>query len=113
MQADSEGKAPPRRRQLTAEEYVAGVRASDVAILARTLTLIESSSARHQPLAEEVLTRLLPYTGQSVRIGITGAPGVGKSTFIEVFGLHLVSRGLRVAVLAVDPSSGISGGSIL
>jgi LAO/AO transport system kinase len=98
---------------LTAEEYVAGVRAADVAILARTLTLIESSSPRHQPLAEEVLTRLLPHTGQSVRIGITGIPGVGKSTFIEAFGLHLVSRGLRVAVLAVDPSSGISGGSIL
>jgi LAO/AO transport system kinase len=89
------------------------VRAGDVAILARTLTLIESSSPRHQPLAEEVLTRLLPYTGQSVRIGITGVPGVGKSTFIESFGLHLVHHGLRVAVLAVDPSSGISGGSIL
>jgi LAO/AO transport system kinase len=84
-----------------------------VAILARALTLIESSSPRHQPLAEEVLTQLLPYTGQAVRIGITGVPGVGKSTFIEAFGLHLVHRGLRVAVLAVDPSSGISGGSIL
>jgi LAO/AO transport system kinase len=113
MQADSEGRPVPRRRQLTAEEYVAGVRARDVAILARTLTLIESSSPRHQPLAEEILTRLLPYTGQSVRIGITGVPGVGKSTFIEAFGLHLVGRGLRVAVLTVDPSSGISGGSIL
>src|SRR5947209_8874268 len=112
MQAESGGKAP-RRRQLTAEEYVAGVRAGDVAVLARALTLIESSSPRHQPLAEEVLTRLLPDTGQSVRIGITGVPGVGKSTFIEAFGLHLVGRGLRVAVLAVDPSSGISGGSIL
>jgi LAO/AO transport system kinase len=113
MQADSEKRAVPRRRQLTAEEYVAGVRAGDVAILARTLTLIESSSPRHQPLAEEVLTALLPYTGQSVRIGVTGVPGVGKSTFIEALGLHLVSQGLRVAVLAVDPSSGISGGSIL
>jgi LAO/AO transport system kinase len=113
MPADSDGKAIPRRRQLTAEEYVAGVRAGNVAILARTLTLIESSSPRHQPLAEQVLTQLLPHTGQSVRIGITGVPGVGKSTFIEAFGLHLVSRGLRVAVLAVDPSSGISGGSIL
>jgi LAO/AO transport system kinase len=84
-----------------------------VAILAHALTLIESSSPRHQPLAEEVLTQLLPHTGQAVRIGITGVPGVGKSTFIEAFGLHLVGRGLRVAVLAVDPSSGISGGSIL
>jgi LAO/AO transport system kinase len=98
---------------LTADEYVNGVRAGDVAVLARALTLIESSSPRHQPLAEEVLTRLLPHTGQSVRVGITGVPGVGKSTFIEALGLHLVGRGLRVAVLAVDPSSGVSGGSIL
>jgi LAO/AO transport system kinase len=113
MQADEDARPVPRRRHLTAAEYVAGVRAGDVAVLARTLTLIESSSPRHQPLAEEVLTRLLPDTGRSVRIGITGVPGVGKSTFIEAFGLHLVRRGLRVAVLAVDPSSGISGGSIL
>jgi LAO/AO transport system kinase len=102
-----------RRRELTADDYYAGVRAGDVAILARALTLIESSSPRHQPLAEELLTRLLPHTGQSIRVGITGAPGVGKSTFIESLGLHLVRRGLRVAVLAVDPSSGITGGSIL
>src|SRR5690242_9153259 len=98
MQTESERSPTPRRRLLTAEEYVAGVRAGDVAILARALTLIESSSSRHQPLAEEVLTRLLPATGKSVRIGITGVPGVGKSTFIEAFGLHLVGRGLRVAV---------------
>ena len=102
-----------RRRELTADEYVAGTRAGDIAILARTLTLIESSSPRHQALAEEVLTRLLPYTGQSIRAGITGVPGVGKSTFIEALGLHLVGRGQRVGVLAVDPSSGIGGGSIL
>src|SRR6516165_4582375 len=113
MQGVDPSFRPVPRRHLTAEDHVAGVRAGDVAILARTLTLIESSSPRHQPLAEEVLTRLLPYTGQSVRIGITGVPGVGKSTFIETFGLHLVRHGLRVAVLAVDPSSGISGGSIL
>jgi LAO/AO transport system kinase len=95
------------------DEYTAGVRAGDVAILARALTLIESSSPHHQPLAESLLTRLLPYSGGSVRVGITGAPGAGKSTFIDALGLHLVRRGLRVAVLAVDPSSGISGGSIL
>src|SRR5262245_46515203 len=103
----------PRRRDLTVDDYFAGVRAGDVAVLARALTLIESSSPRHQPLAEELLTRLLPHTGRSIRVGITGAPGVGKSTFIEALGLHLVDRGLRVAVLAVDPSSGVSGGSIL
>src|SRR5262249_32216971 len=103
----------PRPRELTVDAYFAGVRAGDVAILARALTLIESSSPRHQPLAEELLTRLLPHTGRSVRVGITGAPGVGKSTFIETLGLHLVSRGLRIAVLAVDPASRVSGGSIL
>jgi LAO/AO transport system kinase len=106
-------RRPSTRRDLTAGEYLAGVRAGDVAVLARALTLIESSSPRHQALAEEVLTRLLPYTGRSTRVGVTGVPGVGKSTFIDALGLHLVRRGLRVAVLAVDPSSGISGGSIL
>jgi LAO/AO transport system kinase len=95
------------------DEYEAGVQAGDIAVLARALTLIESNSPRHQPLAEVLLTRLLPHTGGSVRVGITGAPGVGKSTFIETLGLHLIRAGQRVAVLAVDPSSGISGGSIL
>jgi LAO/AO transport system kinase len=95
------------------DEYFAGVRAGEIVILARALTLIESSSPRHQPLAEELLTRLLPHTGGAIRVGITGVPGVGKSTFIDALGLDLVRRGLRVAVLAVDPSSGVSGGSIL
>jgi LAO/AO transport system kinase len=98
---------------LTVEEYDAGVRAGNVAVLARALTLVESNSPRHQPLAEDLLTRLLPHTGRSIRVGITGAPGVGKSTFIDALGLHLVRGGRRVAVLAVDPSSGLSGGSIL
>jgi LAO/AO transport system kinase len=98
---------------LTVDELYAGVRAADVAVLARALTLIESSSPRHLPSAVELLTRLLPHTGRSVRVGITGVPGVGKSTLIDALGLHLLRRGLRVAVLAVDPSSGVSGGSIL
>jgi LAO/AO transport system kinase len=98
---------------LTADDYYAGVCACDVAVLARALTLVESNSPCHQHLAESLLTRLLPLTGRSIRVGITGVPGVGKSTFIEALGLHLVGRGLRVAVLAVDPSSGVSGGSIL
>jgi LAO/AO transport system kinase len=103
----------PGRRELTLDEYDVGVRAGNVAVLARALTLIESSNPRHQTLAEEVLTRLLPYTGQSIRVGITGVPGAGKSTFIDALGVYLVGRGLRVAVLAVDPSSAVSGGSIL
>src|SRR3954449_3040485 len=111
MRADS--LPAPRRRELTLDEYFAGVRAGDVAVLARALTLVESSSPRHQPLAEGLLTRLLPHTGAAVRVGITGVPGVGKSTFIDALGLHLVRQGLRVAVLAVDPSSSLSGGSIL
>jgi LAO/AO transport system kinase len=113
MSSEFSSLRSPRRRELSLDDYFAGVRASDVSILARALTLIESSSSRHLPLAEELLTRLLPYTGQSLRVGITGSPGVGKSTFIDVLGMDLVSRGQRVAVLAVDPSSGVSGGSIL
>jgi LAO/AO transport system kinase len=103
----------PKRRELTADELYTGVRAGDTAILARALTLIESSNLRHQALAEDLLTRLLPHTGCSLRVGITGVPGVGKSTFIDALGLQLVRRGLRVAVLAVDPSSAVSGGTIL
>jgi LAO/AO transport system kinase len=102
-----------RRRDLSVDDYYDGVRSGDFAVLARALTLIESSSPRHRALADELIGRLLPYTGNSIRVGITGPPGVGKSTFIEALGLHLVRQGRRVAVLAVDPSSGISGGSIL
>lgn len=100
-------------KDLAIDDYFAGVRSGDVAILARTLTLIESSSRRHKQLAEELLTHLLPHTGGAIRVGITGAPGTGKSTFIDALGVDLVRGGRRVAVLAVDPSSGISGGSIL
>ncbi|MGD8453473.1 MAG: methylmalonyl Co-A mutase-associated GTPase MeaB [Phycisphaerae bacterium] len=102
-----------RRRQLSLDEYADGVRAGDRAVLARAITLIESHSPQHIDLAQQLLTRLMPFTGGACRLGITGVPGVGKSTFIESFGLHLTSEGHRVAVLAIDPSSGISGGSIL
>ena len=81
--------------------------------LAQAITLVESSRPDHRPLADRLLEILLPRTGRSIRIGISGAPGVGKSTFIESFGLHLLSRGHRLAVLAVDPSSRLGGGSIL
>ncbi|NOJ78808.1 methylmalonyl Co-A mutase-associated GTPase MeaB [Myxococcus xanthus] len=98
---------------LSADAYVDGVRAGDRAMLARTITLVESELPRHAALAQEVLTRLLPATGGSRRVGISGVPGVGKSTFIDALGMHLVKAGKRVAVLAIDPSSTVSGGSIL
>jgi len=100
-------------KQLTADAYVEGVRAGDRTVLARAITLVESGHPRHQALAQEVLTRLLPHTGGSRRVGISGVPGVGKSTFIDALGMHLVGAGHRVAVLAIDPSSTVSGGSIL
>jgi LAO/AO transport system kinase len=95
------------------DDYVEGVVAGDRARLARAITLIESNSPMHEPQAQEVLRRLLSHTGKARRIGITGVPGVGKSTFIESFGLYLVRDGHKVAVLAIDPTSTRSGGSIL
>jgi len=100
-------------KPLTVQDYVEGVRAGDLATLARTITLVESDHPKHATLAQEVLTGLLPHTGGSHRVGISGVPGVGKSTFIDALGMHLVEQGKRVAVLAVDPSSTVSGGSIL
>ena len=81
--------------------------------MAKAITLLESTRVDHRALADELLTRMLPHTGQSFRLGISGVPGVGKSTFIEALGLYLIAQGHRVAVLAVDPSSSVSGGSIL
>ena len=89
------------------------VLAGDRRALARAITLIESTRPEHRQAAEALLTALLPYSGQSMRLGISGAPGVGKSTFIEAFGLSLIDQGHKVAVLAVDPSSQRGGGSIL
>ncbi len=100
-------------KTLPADTYVEGVRAGDRTVLARAITLVESEHPRHAALAQEVLTRLLPHTGKSQRVGISGVPGAGKSTFIDALGMHLVGRGHQVAVLAIDPSSSISGGSIL
>lgn len=100
-------------KSLPADTYVEGVRAGDRAVLARAITLVESEHPRHAALAQEVLTRLLPHTGRSRRVGISGVPGVGKSTFIDALGMHLAGNGHRVAVLAIDPSSSVSGGSIL
>ena len=102
-----------RRSRLEVSDYVDGVLAGDRAILGRAISLVESTAARHQEAARDVLTALMPHTGGSHRVGITGVPGVGKSTFIERLGLHLIDQGHQVAVLAVDPSSTRSGGSIL
>ena len=102
------------RRRLALERYVEGIRGGDRAILARAITLVESDLAADGDLAARLLDAILPFTGRSRRVGITGVPGVGKSTFIDALGMHLIrERGERVAVLSVDPSSPISGGSIL
>jgi LAO/AO transport system kinase len=93
--------------------YVQGVLAQDKRIIAKTITLVESSLREHQTVARQVINRLLPDTGKAVRLGISGVPGAGKSTFIESLGMMLVNKGHRVAVLAVDPSSKRSGGSVL
>jgi len=93
--------------------YVQGVMACNRRVIAKTITLIESSLPVHQELARTIIDLLLPYTGKAVRLGITGVPGVGKSVFIESIGTMLVKKGHRVAVLAVDPSSKRSGGSVL
>jgi LAO/AO transport system kinase len=90
-----------------------GVRRGERRALAKAITLVESTRADHQREAQRLLELLLPHTGGAVRLGVSGVPGAGKSTFIEAFGLHLIGLGKRVAVLAVDPSSAISGGSIL
>ncbi|MBW1635046.1 MAG: methylmalonyl Co-A mutase-associated GTPase MeaB [Deltaproteobacteria bacterium] len=95
------------------KEYVNGVLNKDRLLLARTITLIESTLPTHQALAKEIVNQLLPHTGSSVRLGITGVPGAGKSTYIESFGNMLTEMGHRIAVLAIDPSSTRSGGSIL
>ena len=89
------------------------LRAGNRRVLARAITLVESTRNDHREQAQSVLEQALAFTGNSIRIGITGIPGVGKSTFIEAFGLHLIERGRKVAVLAVDPSSPLAGGSIL
>ena len=99
--------------QPTVDELVEGVLKDDRNLLARCITLIESNSAKHHQKSTEVLDKLLPHSGNSIRIGISGVPGAGKSTMIEALGLHLLKKGHKVAVLTVDPSSSVSKGSIL
>ncbi len=101
------------RKTLTLQDYLDGFKNQDRTTLGRAITLVESTNPDHQKLAQGLLTKLLPSTGNSKRLGISGTPGVGKSTFIEAFGKHLTGLGKKVAVLAVDPTSQVSGGSIL
>lgn len=101
------------RRLLSVDAYVDGILRGDRVVLGRAITLVESALPAHQELAEAILERCLPHAGRSVRVGITGVPGVGKSTFIEALGTRLTAAGRRLAVLAIDPSSTRTGGSIL
>ncbi|WPP52604.1 methylmalonyl Co-A mutase-associated GTPase MeaB [Catalinimonas niigatensis] len=101
------------KKRLTLHEYINGIRAGERFILSRAITLMESTLEADQILAEELLEALLPFSGNSVRIGITGVPGVGKSTFINAIGPYLIKQGHKLAVLSIDPSSEISRGSIL
>lgn len=105
----------PRRRRVlpNAGELVEGILKGDITTLARAVTLVESLSPEHQAIAQEVIEKCLPHSGKSRRIGITGVPGAGKSTSIDVFGLHVLRNGGKLAVLAIDPSSERTKGSIL
>ena len=103
----------PRRRKLSTGDYIDGVLSGDRMILARAITLVESRSAEHREQASALLKGVSAAAGKAHRVGITGVPGVGKSTFIDTLGSNLTSAGHKVAVLAVDPTSSRTGGSIL
>ena len=100
-------------QKLGVDEYIQGILANNRTIVGKAITLVESSLPEHQKLAQEVISRCLPYSGKSIRIGITGVPGAGKSTFIEALGKYLTGIGRKLAILAIDPSSQRSKGSIL
>jgi len=104
---------PAKFKRMKAKDYVEGVLTGNRMILARAITLVESNAPQHFELAQEIIQQILPYTGNARRIGITGVPGAGKSTFIEALGCYLCNQGSKVAVLAVDPSSSVTHGSIL
>jgi LAO/AO transport system kinase len=101
------------KKKLTIDDYVEGILAGNLTILSQSITMVESSLPSHAKIAQEIIEKCLPYSGKSTRIGITGVPGVGKSTFIEAIGMNVIAHGRKLAVLAIDPSSERSKGSIL
>ena len=111
--ASAEKIKKSRARQNSVNEFVTGVLNGNITFLSKAITLVESTNIKHQQKANEILNCCLPHSNKSIRIGITGVPGVGKSTFIETFGKYLTAQGKKVAVLAVDPSSSLNKGSIL
>lgn len=102
-----------QRKEYTPAEFVEGILQGNITILSQAVTLVESSKYEHQQIAQEVIEKCLPYSGKSVRVGITGVPGAGKSTSIDAFGTYMIEQGHKLAVLAIDPSSERSKGSIL
>lgn len=106
-------KKQQKRQKLHTKDYVEGILNQNISILSQAVTLVESSLPSHQIIAQEVIEQCLPYAGNSIRLGITGVPGAGKSTFIEALGMHLTNKGKKLAVLAIDPSSERTKGSIL
>lgn len=102
-----------KRETIAVSDYVNGILSGDIVLLSKAITLIESSLPRHQKIAQEVIAACLPHSGKAVRLGITGVPGAGKSTFIEALGMYLAEKNHKIAVLAIDPSSQRSKGSIL
>lgn len=106
-------KKTVRRLPYTAADYTKGILDGNITMLSQAVTLVESSLEEHQQIAQQVIEACLPYAGKSIRMGITGVPGAGKSTFIEAMGMHLIQSGKKLAVLAIDPSSERTKGSIL
>lgn len=102
-----------KRQEYTSGQFVEGILKGDISFLGQAVTLVESTKSEHQQLAQKVIEKCLPYSGESIRLGVTGVPGAGKSTFIEALGMHIVKQNKKLAVLTIDPSSERSKGSIL